>query len=56
MKGSAIAVMMTLPASALAAPGRAERAAILDVARNPAELALSKPVRFGVRTLRIEGG
>ncbi len=56
MKGSAIAVTMTLSAPALAAPDTAERAAILDVARKPAELALSKPVRFRVRTLRIEGG
>jgi hypothetical protein len=52
----AIAVTTTLSASALAAPYTAERAAILDVACKPAELALSKPVRFGVRTLRIEGG
>lgn len=48
--------MMPLSASALAAPDTAERAAILDVARKPAELALSKPVRFRVGTLRIEGG
>jgi len=56
MRGLAVAVMMTLPASALAAPDTAERATILDVARKPAELASSKPVRSKVRTLRIEDG
>lgn len=52
----AVFLVMILSASALAAPDAVERATIPDVARKPAELALSKPVRFRVKTLRTEGG